>query len=458
MIIRNQVQQQEFTPKRSEFFQVMKNSQIQPYFHPVYDGLEKHSATPIANRGVTISAPEYYPTQKIEAMGFSLDKDYQPKEDFRVIATGSGAKAKLIRVPVCLNEINTNVSFIDWINFTFKKTDYFGSVFSMGVSELKDVQLDLDTQIVCDLSRFLVGVFGYGVIAERPKGLYFYQRGFDLGAADKQWGQVCIGGQADTVMVSIQAQGLLAAKPGWEKRLYDFATKIPNSRLTRIDLAHDAFNSPKSLTDYFQMYIADLFSLSWRRPSVEKRGDWVNENDKGRTLYIGKRESGKLLRIYEKGLQLGGGFSKMFPNWVRVELELHNEQRDLPWDILLKPGSYLAGSYPALQTICTEQEVIETRKKSSKLTVDRLIEVTRHQFGRYIHFVSSLFGIEQAFQILTDDKDQTPKRLDHDDYASFDSESYLNNARITFKPMSELLAAFGNSFLNYEDFKTPVPF
>jgi phage replication initiation protein len=165
------------------------------------------------------------------------------------------------------------------------------------------------------------------------------------------------------------------------------------------------------LTDCFKIHTADLFSLSWRRPSVEKRGDWINENDKGRTLYIGKRQSGKLLRIYEKGLQLGGGFSTLFSNWVRVELELHNEQRDLPWDILLKPGSYLAGSYPALQTICTEQEVLETRKKSLKLIVDKIIEVTRHQFGRYIYFISSLFGIEQAFQILTEDKEQTPKRL-----------------------------------------------
>lgn len=457
MIRQTQNSAQEFTPKRSAFFHEMKKAGLAPYHHPVYDALET-TPTPTANRGVTILAPEYYPAQKIEAMGFSSDKDYQPKEDFRIIAVGEGAKAKLIRVPVCLNDINASVSFIDWINFTFKKLDYFGSVFSMGVSEFKDAQLDMDSQIVYDLSRFLVAVFGYGVTAERSKGMYFYQKSFDLGPVDKNWGQVCIGGQNESVMVSFSAQGLLAAKPGWEQRLYDFATKIPNAKITRVDLAHDAFNSAKSLTDYFQMYLADLFSLSWRRPSVEKRGDWVNENDKGRTLYVGKRQSGKLLRIYEKGLQLGGGFSTMFPNWVRVELELHNEQRDLPWDILLKPGSYLSGGYPALQNICTEQEVLETRKKSLKLTVDRLIEVTRHQFGKYIHFVSSLFGIEQAFQILTQDKEQTPKRLDTEDYASFDPKSFLDNSKITFKPMTELLAAFGNSFLNYEDFKTPVPF
>jgi hypothetical protein len=196
--------QPEFTPKRSAFFQEMKKAGLAPYHHPVYDALDttalhEHTptagrscsagvaehTTPTANRGVTISAPEYYPAQKIEAMGFSSDKDYQPREDLKIIAVGRGAKANLIRVPVCLNDINVNVSFIDWLNFTFKKTDYFTSVFSMGVSEFKDVHLDFDSQIVYDLSRFLVGIFGYGVIAERSKGMYFYQKSFDLGAGIK---------------------------------------------------------------------------------------------------------------------------------------------------------------------------------------------------------------------------------------------------------------------------------
>ena len=148
----------------------------------------------------------------------------------------------------------------------------------------------------------------------------------------------------------------------------------------------------------------------------------------------------------------------MFPNWVRVELELHNEQRELSWDILLKPGSYLAGGYPALQDICKEQTVLKTKEKTLKLIVDRVIELTRHQFGKYIYLVSSLFGVEQAFQILTHEKEQTPKRLDLENYASFDPQSFLDNSKIVFKPITEILEAFGHSFINYDDFKTPVPF
>ena len=54
--------------------------------------------------------------------------------------------------------------------------------------------------------------------------------------------------------------------------------------------------------------------------------------------------NGKMLRIYEKGKQLGDSESP----WVRVEAELRNKSRVIPWDALTRPGSYLAGAYPCL--------------------------------------------------------------------------------------------------------------
>jgi DNA relaxase NicK len=436
----------EIYPKRSPFF--LSQSAAAPVRTPLVGEAGAAAtppllpSTPTANRGVTEGQDAY------------LQEDYTSKEDFKVVAVGTGSKLTLIRIPVALESVHSTVSFIDWLNFSFKKHDYFTSVFSAGIQEYNpNISIDTEMQIVSDLSRFLTSIFGYGVIGERTKGLYFYQRAFDLADSDKNWGQVCIGGQNDSVLVSLTAQGLLAAKSGWEQRLYDFVTRIPNAKITRIDLAHDAFNSPKSLEDYFQMYLADLFSLTHSRPSVEQRGDWVNDVQQGRTLYVGKRLSGKFLRIYEKGKQLGGGFSMLYPDWVRVELELHNTQRDIPLDVLLKPGAYLAGSYPALKNILSEQCSIDTKKKSAKLTVDRLIEVTRHQFGRYFHFISSLFGIEQAFQILTYDKEQIPKRLDTDDYSVFDPQVYLTNAKVVFNPDNPLLAINGGDFLDYGQFR-----
>jgi DNA relaxase NicK len=454
----SQAEQVEFTPKRSAFFEQMQQLEVFPYYNPFYETSAQQSKTdntPITNRGVKVSKKEVipgelYPPSLIEALGFSPDKNYEPLEDFRTIAVGNKSKYELVRIPLGMN-VNTNLSFIDWVNFTFKTDDYFYSKLVDGVFEHKTVSLKLNDSIVADLSRLLVDVFGFGVTNKRPTGLNFYDESYDLG--HNGWGTVCIGGQNNSVMVTVKGQGLLAAKSGWEQRLYDLLYSLPNSKLTRIDLAHDAFNSSKSINDYFQMYLADLFTTRGRRPSIEQRGDWVNESNKGRTLYVGSRKSGKLLRIYEKGLQLGGTFSDMFPNWVRVELEIRNDQRDLPLEMLIKAASYLAGAYPALAVICEQQEVLETRKKSFKCLVDRAIELTRHQFGKYIHFISGLFGIEQAFQILTHQKEDLPDNLDSSDYASFDKESYLTNLNIDFKPMAELLENFGNSFLDYNTFK-----
>lgn len=449
----------EFTPKRSAFFEQMQQLEVFPFYNPFYQTSGQQSQTdntPITNRGVKVSKKEVipgelYPPSLIEALGFSPDKNYEPLEDFRTIAVGNKSKYELVRIPLGM-DVNTNLSFIDWVNFTFKVGDYFYSPHFLSADfEDKKMTPNLNDSVIADLSRNLIEVLGYGITGKRPAGLNFYEESYDLG--HNGWGTVCIGGQNESVMVTIKGQGLLAAKSGWEQRLYDFLYALPNSKLTRIDLAHDAFNSSKSLTDYFQMYLADLFTTRGRRPTVELRGDWVNENNKGRTLYVGSRKSGKLLRIYEKGLQLGGTFSDMFPNWVRVELEIRNDQRDLPLEMLIKAANYLAGAYPALAVISEQQEVLETRKKSFKCLVDRAIELTRHQFGKYIHFISGLFGIEQAFQILTHQKEELPDNLDSSDYASFDKETYLTNLNIEFKPMSELLEGFGNLFLDYNTFK-----
>jgi DNA relaxase NicK len=92
--------------------------------------------------------------------------------------------------------------------------------------------------------------------------------------------------------------------------------------------------------------------------------------DKGRSLYVGSRESGKLLRVYEKGIQMGDPKDK----WVRWELELHSSQRVIPLDTIIKPSEYLAGAYPALSFLNAEQSVIKTTIKKAKMTVERIIE------------------------------------------------------------------------------------
>ncbi|MDP2904597.1 MAG: replication initiation factor domain-containing protein, partial [Methylovulum sp.] len=71
------------------------------------------------------------------------------------------------------------------------------------------------------------------------------------------------------------------------------------------------------IESYVEMYHAGLFVNRGQAPNIEQAGNWLNPNGKGRTLYIGQRASGKLLRIYEKGLQIANGYHEKFPNWLR---------------------------------------------------------------------------------------------------------------------------------------------
>lgn len=59
-----------------------------------------------------------------------------------------------------------------------------------------------------------------------------------------------------------------------------------------------------------------------------KAGDWDDFPEQGRTLYLGSPKSAMLLRLYEKGKQLGHDTmaARMFHNWVRIEAQLRPQR------------------------------------------------------------------------------------------------------------------------------------
>jgi phage replication initiation protein len=198
--------------------------------------------------------------------------------------------------------------------------------------------------------------------------------------------------------------------PGWEPEMYAFLLTLQRPRITRIDLARDFFVGEYSPDRALQDYEAELFSLGARMPEVEQHGNWIRPNGKGRTLQIGNRKSGKLARIYEKGLQLGRGFSELFPHWVRAEEELHNQDRDIPFDTLLHSGQYLAGSYPAFSFIHGQQTRIQTKKNTAKVTYDALVNTAKHQFGKLLYVMQEIEGTPEAvLERVT--REGMPKRL-----------------------------------------------
>ncbi|PPK71895.1 DNA relaxase NicK [Methylobacter tundripaludum] len=355
---------------------------------------------------------------------------FESLEFLEIVPLGARGKYQLVATPRPDKSRSVRHSFIDWVNFTFK-------VDQMPLYLDTHLPVTFDFDYVVSLSAVLFDVFGYGVTGQRESGMNFYKSSFNLG--HNGWGLVCIGGQNGSCSVTVKGQGLLAAKPGWEQRLYDLLKTIPGSKLTRVDLANDNFNSKVSMDDYLAMYKADLFTSRGRPPNVEQLGNWITPNGKGRTLYIGNRKSGKLLRIYEKGLQLANGFHEKFPNWLRVELELKNQDRVIPFDVLLRPGQYLAGAYPALVNMHKVQETIKTAKKTVQSTFEKSLATVRHQYGKHIWTHVQILGVEKALEALTTGKEELPKLLKFDTHAQFDELSYLHTQHFLPTPLKEML-------------------
>lgn len=310
-----------------------------------------------------------------------------------------------VRAPKPNETVSPQAAFIDWLTFTFKVPAFYSAFpgsFAVSVDDL---------DLVCSISEHLQDALGFGVTSQCERGKNFYKNAYVLGDS---CGFLCIGGQRESVCVVLTGQGLMAARPGWESRIKDFGEKV-EGKITRVDLARDFFFGEYTVDQANLDDDNGLFSLGARSPKIQHLGNWKRPDGSGRTLQIGSRDSGKLARIYEKGFQLGGVYSEMFRDWVRAELELQNKDRFIPWDVLLNPGQYLAGAYPAFAFISEEQARIKTKKNVVEVTVDKAKGFVKAQVGKYLWLFHELYGLDGIKELFVD---EMPRRLVFPDWTT----------------------------------------
>lgn len=277
-----------------------------------------------------------------------------------------------------------DICFIDWINFTVNEESF----------NLENVVTD-DELIFC-ASRIIKSIFGFGISFQRPNGLFFYSRSYELGDS---YGHLCHGGQNRTVLISLNGTGLSQATPNWETRLYRFLELATQPNITRIDLAHDIFDAPRFTIDhYVNQYHKGRFQNGGRPPKTSQAGQWLSPDSDGRTFYVGKRTNGLYTRIYEKGLQLE---SVDKPTWLRIEIELKSVDRIIPLDVLLKPHEYFAGAYPALRSFAFEQSRVDTLRHEVRADFDHRLKWAKRQGGGFIKLLGELdYTPQQIFEML----------------------------------------------------------
>lgn len=178
-------------------------------------------------------------------------------------------------------------------------------------------------------------------------------------------------------------------------------------RIKRIDIAYDDFKGKLSVNHALKFHIDGKFTIT-RTPKIRQVGDWVNPDDPdGRTVYIGNRKNGKMLRVYEKGKQLGDPLNP----WVRWEVELKAIDREIPLEALEKYEAFFLGAYPALSSFrpATATEVIKTVSKVAKIQFQKLVHYASSAYGKLFNVMKELHTPDEIFSLLV--RDGVPRRL-----------------------------------------------
>lgn len=279
--------------------------------------------------------------------------------------------------------LRADAAITDWLNVTFPYDP----------DKLEPAQF---------LERFSFATDGiFGAMTDTGKGLQGWKVSFrfDRGAVF-----FALGGQRGTALLSMAGEGCAFVRD-WP-RLTHFLRDELSARITRWDGAADDYHGKHSVDLAAELYLLDGFNAGGRRPSCNQHGNWLTPDEKGRTFEVGRRQNGKILRVYEKGKQLGCPLNP----WVRWEVELHNVDREIPWDVLERPGDYIAGAYPCMTWVQDRASRIRTIKTQDAITYARLTSVASLSYGALVEVMLAREGsAERVVQLLR--RDGVPKRL-----------------------------------------------
>jgi DNA relaxase NicK len=252
-----------------------------------------------------------------------------------------------------IESANSKVAFIDWLGFTVR---------TLSLGELRKV---------------LIEIFNLKELewTQTDKGWSGYKHKIELG----HYGWLAHGGKSQKETVNIQLRPAACIQFKNLNSIVEWS-KQHNAKITRCDVAHDDYEGELINIEQARKWNDEGgYTTNGRKPKPRE----IINHDKtvGNTFYIGKRENGKMLRIYEKGKEQGDPKS----TWNRVEVEFRSKDRDIPWDILKQPGKYLAGAYPCLSYLSKKQNHIRTVKKSYNISYNHMVSWLRRSGGKALN-------------------------------------------------------------------------
>ena len=277
----------------------------------------------------------------------------------------------------------TQVALTDWLNVTFPF----------------DIQSTSIPIFLDHINSYFGDVFGG--LNSCGKGLLGYHESYSFENGGVKF---AFGGQCGTAFLSLPGEGCALVKD-WNSVSHLLEHEL-HGRITRWDGAVDDFKGEHSVDLAMKWYLSGYIHTRGNKPVMSQAGNWEEPDGRGRTLYLGKRKNGKLLRVYEKGKQLGDPKSP----WVRWEISLGKRGRQIPFDVLTNPRPFIAGAYSGLDWISEEASRIKTIQKTGEISYGHLVESARNSYGRLFDVMCKIEGSpEAAFKKLI--VPGKPKRL-----------------------------------------------
>lgn len=362
------------------------------------DGAPAHSVSADSRTGAHASIPCSNTGRKINQdqtviCGETKPLDQDDHSEWVEVVTGR-KNSWVVRHPIPDESALSRVALIDWLAFTLTPPMQIAMVGRI------DGCGDAGFRWMCGELVRLFHVDANSIEMQKTGGSGYKHRARFPG------GQILWGGanQRGTINVSITGEGCARIEE-WSI----IATWLENqqAKLKRVDLAYDDYDGKILNIDTLrQWYEAGEFGAGGRKPEAQLVDDLGS--GKGSTFYVGNRKNGKLFRGYEKGKQLGDPESP----WVRAECEWHDKSRLLPYDMLTRPGQYLAGAYPALRFLSIEQSKVKTVFRGGKIVFDRAMYNLKQQGGKLINLALKVFGGDYAEVVEQLRRDGLPKRID----------------------------------------------
>lgn len=213
------------------------------------------------------------------------------------------------------------------------------------------------------------------------RGALFYESSVKITQAGTLLANVFFGGeyQKSTVHVQFPGSFWLNDDDGQNAAFVEsLALACKVEHLSRIDICRDVFDNALTIQDCRDAYHDRRFRPSKGvMPSSHEHVDaW-----RGSTFAVGRRENGKMIRCYEKSMQLARE-----PGWLRVELELRSVGRRVPVTALTKAAEHFAGANEFCASLLefVQPSRVVTAQKSALLGAKHLLMHLRRSYGRFI--------------------------------------------------------------------------